>query len=264
MKKAAMSSKLVKSLWPCDDMEFMAVDADGPSGGILCVWKTSVVSLSNCCSTRNFLVLAEGGGDFNEIRSLGERRGCIRRDRGMKDFNALIEGLELSDLPMQGRQYTWSSSSVRGSWSRIDRVLLSTEWLEKYNFKLWGLPRGVSDHCPLLLMEDGKDWGPKPFRFISAWILHPQFISVIKDAWFGIVITGWVGYVILEKLRTLRWTLKKWNIEEFGNVSHSVKLAKAEMHNLDLLAESRELTEAEVGRSCELRKLVWSLYKKQE
>ncbi|KAL7212277.1 hypothetical protein ACSBR2_015034 [Camellia fascicularis] len=210
-----MSSKLVKSLWPCDDMEFMAVDVDRLSGGILCIWKTSVFSLSNCCSIRNFLVLAGmllpdfncvfinvyapndiarkgaawstlrnlksqfiypwclGGGDFNEIRSLRERRGCIRRDRGMKDFNALIEGLELSDLPMRGRQYTWSSSSVRGSWSRIDRVLLSTEWLEKYNFKLWGLPRGVSDHCPLLLMEDGRDWSPKPFRFINAWILHP-------------------------------------------------------------------------------------------
>lgn len=182
----------------------------------------------------------------------------------MKDFNAFIEDMELSDLPMQGRQYTWSNSSVRGSWSRIDRVLLSTKWLEKYNFKLWGLPRGVSDHCPLLLMEDDRDWGPKPFRFINAWTLHPQFLSVIKAAWLGTVVTGWAGYVILVKLRTLRWTLKKWNIEEFGNVSHSVKLAENELHNLDLMAESRELSVTKAGRRCELRKLVWSLYKKQE
>lgn len=113
-------------------------------------------------------------------------------------------------------------------------------------------------------MEDDRDWGPKPFRFINAWTLHPQFLSVIKAAWLGTVVTGWAGYVILVKLRTLRWTLKKWNIEEFGNVSHSVKLAENELHNLDLMAESRELSEIEAGRRCELRKLVWSLYKKQE
>ncbi|XP_028096963.1 uncharacterized protein LOC114296821 [Camellia sinensis] len=198
-KKAGVFEELVKSVWPYDDMEYMSVDADGFSGGILSVWKASVFSLAKCCSLRNFIILSGmilpcfncafinvyspndiarrgvvwnalrnlksqfvdpwclGGGDFIEIRSMGERKGCTRTDKGMKDFNEFIEGVELYDVPMQGRQFTWSNSSVRGSWSRIDRILLSLEWLEKYNFTLWGLPRGLFDHCPLLLMEDSRD-----------------------------------------------------------------------------------------------------------
>lgn len=165
------------------------------------------------------------GGDFNEIRSLGERKGCTRRDKGMLEFNNFIEELELFDVPMHGRQFTWSNSEDGGRWNRIDRVLLSSEWIEKFKLKLWGLPRGVSDHCPLLLMEDGRDWGPKPFRFINAWLLHPDFMSFIKKSWEESTVCGWAGFVIVMKLRHLRLVLKKWNREVFGNVSCSLRKA---------------------------------------
>ncbi|XP_028064362.1 uncharacterized protein LOC114267521 [Camellia sinensis] len=294
-KKVGVSKELVKSIWPYDDLEYMSVDADGFSGGVLCVWKASVFSLAKCCSSRNFLILSGTilprfncvfvnvyapndvtrrgvvwnalrnlkakyvdpwclGRDFNEVRSMGERKGCLRRDKGMREFNEFIEGVELYDVPMQGRQFTWSNSSVRGSWSRIDRILLSSEWLEKFNFTLWGLPRGLSDHCPLLLMEDSRDWGPRPFRFVNAWILHPQFLSVIKFSWVEPEISGWAGFVIQEKLKNLRRVLKSWNHEVFGNVAHLVKAAESELHNLDLLAESRELSNAEVDRRRKLKK----------
>lgn len=95
-------------------------------------------------------------GDFNEIRHLGERRGSSRRDKGMRDFNQFIENLELTDPPMMGRQFTWCNSNDDGRWSRIDRVLMSSEWVERFNFKLWGLERSLSDNYPLLLMEDGR------------------------------------------------------------------------------------------------------------
>ncbi|KAL7247789.1 hypothetical protein ACSBR2_002659 [Camellia fascicularis] len=274
-KKTGVSEELVKSVWPYDDMKYMSIDVDGLSGGILCVWKSSVFSLAKCCSTRNFIILsgtilpcfncvfinvyapndvARRGvvwnalrnlktrfvdpwclvGDFNEIRSMWEMKGCTRRDKGMRDFNEFIEGVQLSDVPMQGRQFTWSNSSVRGSWTRIDRILLSPEWLEKYNFTIWGLLRGLSDHFPLLLMKDTSE------------------------------VKGWAGYVILAKLRNLRWVLKKWNNAVFGNVTHSLKVAESDLHKLDLLAESRELSDAEVDRKRQLRKEVWLLNKKQE
>ncbi|XP_028097432.1 uncharacterized protein LOC114297236 [Camellia sinensis] len=214
-KKEGMSDDLVRSIWHVDELEYMVVNADGSAGGLLCVWKPSVFSLSQCCGSRRFLLLSGTllpdfrcvlvnvyapndavcrrqvwkvitslnlgfpdpwcvGGDFNEIRDLGDRRGCLRRDKGMVEFNEFIEGLALYDVPMHGRQFSWSNSEDGGKWSRIDRVLLAPEWLSRFNFKLWGLPRGVSDHCPLVLMEDERDWGPKPFRFLNAWLLHPN------------------------------------------------------------------------------------------
>ncbi|XP_028055237.1 uncharacterized protein LOC114259414 [Camellia sinensis] len=81
------------------------------------------------------------GGDFNEIRYMGERKGCSSRDRGMKDFNEFVENMELTDLPLLGRQYTWCNALDGYRWSRIDRFLLDVKWLEKFSFKQWGLPR---------------------------------------------------------------------------------------------------------------------------
>lgn len=63
-------------------------------------------------------------GDFNEIRSISERRGCSRRDRGMADLNEFIERCEVHDLPLLGRKYTWGNSMEGERWSRIDRVLV--------------------------------------------------------------------------------------------------------------------------------------------
>lgn len=99
---------------------------------------------------------------------MSDRKGCTRRDKGMLDFNNLIDQLALVDIPLLGRNFTWCNSLEGERWSKIDPFFLELVWLEKYCFKLWALPRGVSDHCPLLLMEDLRNWGPKPFKFINA------------------------------------------------------------------------------------------------
>lgn len=39
------------------------------------------------------------GGDFNEVRFLGERRNCQRIFGSMRHFSDIIEDLELTDLP---------------------------------------------------------------------------------------------------------------------------------------------------------------------
>ena len=44
---------------------------------------------------------------------------------------------------------------------------MNVEWLGVYKWKQWGLPRLLSDHCPVVLSEIDKDWGPKPFRILD-------------------------------------------------------------------------------------------------
>ncbi|KAL7250145.1 hypothetical protein ACSBR1_012198 [Camellia fascicularis] len=84
-------------------------------------------------------------GDFNEITSIVERKGCLRRSRDMSEFGNFINKMELLDIPMMGGQYTWGNSQ---SWSRIDRFLVNPDWLEWFKLKVWGLPRRLSDHLP--------------------------------------------------------------------------------------------------------------------
>ncbi|XP_028052793.1 uncharacterized protein LOC114257220 [Camellia sinensis] len=184
------------------------------------------------------------GGDLNEIRNIGERVGCSRRDKGMRDLNSFIESCELHDLPLLGRKFTWCNAQDGEKWSRIDRILLNPEWLLRYNFKVWGLPRLFSDHCPILLMDDVRDWGPKPFRFINAWTSHPSFPSLVAKVWHESSIIGRAGYVLFQKLKILKVELKKWNFEVFGNLVTKLKKAEEELVELDIVAEDRPLVVA--------------------
>ncbi|XP_028060848.1 uncharacterized protein LOC114264432 [Camellia sinensis] len=204
------------------------------------------------------------GGDFNEIKAIGERKGCVRRDRGMQEFNEFLNNIELVDVPMLGRKYTWSNSQSGACWSRIDRFLLNPEWLVWFNFKLWGLPRILSDHCPILLKEDDRDWGPKPFKFLNAWVLHPSFLKEVEKVWVGTQVEGWAGFRIMVKLRTLKQALKIWNVEVFGHVESKLQEAEAELHSWDLTAEERNLVEVEVRQKIEIRNEVWKLRKRLE
>ncbi|CAL5362149.1 unnamed protein product [Camellia sinensis] len=223
-KGSNVDEMFVKSVWPFELMQFMAVDSEGSAGGLLCVWNPVAFKLVECCSSRNFLLLSgtfnhsfdcvvvnnyapnDGssrgmlwdslvrlkpsfgnpwciGGDYNEIRYLSERRGCLRRDKEMFKFNEFIEKIELSDLPLLGREFIWRNLVDGERWSRIDRFLLEFEWLEVFRLKQWGLPRSVSDHCPLLLMGDARNWGPRPFRFINVWLLHSNFKVMVNKSW---------------------------------------------------------------------------------
>ncbi|XP_028113653.1 uncharacterized protein LOC114311689 [Camellia sinensis] len=135
------------------------------------------------------------GGDFNEIRHKSERVGCSRRDREMKHFNEFIGKCELNDLPLYGRKYTWCNAQESEKLSHIDRVLLGPEWLINFRMKLWGLPRLISDRCPLLMIKDARDWGPKPFRFLNACTLHPSFSKFFVDIWSSTSVSGWIGFI---------------------------------------------------------------------
>ncbi|XP_028086954.1 uncharacterized protein LOC114287711 [Camellia sinensis] len=199
------------------------------------------------------------GGDFNEIRNLGERIGSSRRDRGMKEFNEFIDRWEVNDLPMVGRKFTWYNAHDGHKWSRIDRFLLSPEWIERYRYKLWGLPRLVSDHCPIVLMEDERDWGPKPFKFLNAWLLHPQFTSFVENTWKELQIQGIAGVILLRKLQALKMVLKQWNKEVYGNTAAQLKASEDKLNTLDLRAEVKPLEDAEIKQKSEARNEMWRL-----
>ncbi|XP_028056846.1 uncharacterized protein LOC114260849 [Camellia sinensis] len=182
----------------------------------------------------------------------------------MTDFDGLIDQLSLVDLPMLGRSFTCCNAQDGERWSKIDRFLLDSRWLEEYSFKQWGLPRSISDHCPVLLKGDVRNWGSKPFRFINAWLLHPKFIVEVKKSWEEAVDPGWAGFRLKRKLANLRAHLKKWNSEVFGNVDVQLKRADEEYHEFDLVAKSRTLFESETLRMRVVRSLVWSLRRRKE
>ena len=182
----------------------------------------------------------------------------------MNDFNEFIDRMEFLDMPMLGRNFTWCNSFDGDRWSRLDRFLVNPIWLEKFRLKLWGLPRSMSDHCPLLLMEDDRNWGPRPFRFLNAWTLHPKFLELVRRSWSQNEIEGWAGYRFRRKLYALKEDLKLWNTEIFGNVDNQLKMAEEELHELDLKAEAGPLVESEIQRRRVVRDQMWKLSRRKQ
>lgn len=74
----------------------------------------------------------------------------------------------------------------------------------------------LSDHFPIFIEEEVKDWGPSPFRFFNQWMQHHSFKEFVSEKWNTFNIQGWGGYVVKKKLKLLKVELKKWREEVFG------------------------------------------------
>jgi hypothetical protein len=67
-----------------------------------------------------------GGGDFNLTRSSKEKNNTRFKDRWSSLFNAVINSLELRELELLGRQFTWANNLPTPTYEKLDRVLIST------------------------------------------------------------------------------------------------------------------------------------------
>jgi exonuclease III len=158
------------------------------------------------------------GGDFNAILRASERKGssAVNRQGERIAFTRFVEEMEVIDVPVLGKKFSWFSSDGK-SMSRIDRFLLSDGFTAKFGVNgQWIGYRDISDHCPIWLLVSAENWRPKPFRVINGWFDHPDFYSFVETCWNGFVVRGKKAFVIKEKFRLLKECLRKWNREVFG------------------------------------------------
>ncbi|XP_028074328.1 uncharacterized protein LOC114276708 [Camellia sinensis] len=226
-KNVAITDREVREIWVRTRMEFMSVDSKGTIFNSYECVLLNIYAPNDVGERRklwdSLLNLKQGlpkpwclCGDFNEIRHIGKRKSYFRRERGMTKLNEFIENSEVQDLPLLRRKFTWCNSR--------------------------------EDHSPLLLMEDERNWGPKPFRFLNALCLHPNFFS----------------FVVKKKLKDLKLALQQWNKEVYGSVPNKLKAVEKEVHNLDLQAENREQDQYEKARRRAASEEVWRLHRMME
>jgi hypothetical protein len=86
------------------------------------------------------------------MRNSGEKNNERFHNRWPFLFNAIIDELNLRELEMLDRKYTWANNLSNMTFEKLDRVLVSTEWEEKFPLStVHVLPRVISDQIPLLL-----------------------------------------------------------------------------------------------------------------
>jgi hypothetical protein len=70
--------------------------------------------------------------DFNIINP-SEKSNDRYDDRWPFLFNAIIDGLDLWEIEMPRRKYTWANSLSTPTYERLNRVLVSTDWEQNFS-----------------------------------------------------------------------------------------------------------------------------------
>ena len=87
---------------------------------------------------------------------------------------------------MTGRQFTWANNLERPTYEKLDRILVTTEWDQKYPLSsVRALSRDISDHTPLLLNsgEQNSSSSQHSFKFELGWLLRDGFYDMVREVW---------------------------------------------------------------------------------
>ena len=188
------------------------------------------------------------GGDFNIIRKPKEKNNDNYNPRWPIMFNAIINSLELKELELSGRQYTWASRREIPTFEKLDRVLVTTEWEQKYPLvTVQALTRVGSDHTPLFV--DSGDHAHigniARFSFELAWLRMEGFYEMVAAEWSAPAKGNSPIEVWQNKIRHLRRFLKGWAKNQSGKYKKEKERLLKLIDDLDVKAETIPLSVSE-------------------
>jgi hypothetical protein len=75
---------------------------------------------------------------------------------------------------------------------------------------------------------------------------HKEFLNVVEGAWGSQNVVGWMGFVLKEKLKGLKVSLKEWHKLEFGGGEERIVTIIDDIKELDVRGEVVGLSDQEV------------------
>lgn len=100
----------------------------------------------------------------------------------------------------------------------------------------------ISDHTPLWMKSNDVNWGPKPFKVINGWFENKEFVSFVEESCKKMRIEGKHAYVLKEKMKLFRNTLRTWNKEVFGWLDLKVEEAVSRINDEEVTPNSVEVS----------------------
>lgn len=180
------------------------------------------------------------GGDFNTIKTIEEKQGGQHPDRNsLLDFNTFINSNGLHDIGYTGSKFTWCSDNPREMiWERLNKVLGNSKALDSLNIKVLHGPRGISDHSPLICLNDEPRSWKSSFKYQTMWYTHPQCLDVIQETWNQHSNLPRL-YKFYHKLRATKQALADWNTNTFGRINNRIATATSILQDLELKIQLR-------------------------
>lgn len=177
-------------------------------------------------------------GDFNMIYKASDKNNDRLDRRLMTKFRQMLQELELKEINLQGRKYTWTNGQENPTMTRIDRCFSSIQWEESFpTCHLQALVSTLSDHCPLMLQGATQTNVYSGFRFENYWIHMPGFKEVVSTAWNKPVqATDAFRKLHIKMSRTAK-ALKQWQRTNIGNIKMQTIVAKEILWQMDVAEE---------------------------
>lgn len=180
-------------------------------------------------------------GDFNFYRSSSNRN---REGGNMHDimiFNEIISNLDLLEIPLKGRKFTWSNMRNGPLLEQIDWVFPTSNWTSDFpNTLLLPMARPTSDHIPCRIQIGTSIPKAQIFRFENFWVDHLGFFYLVQSVSNSNVNAPNSASRIIAKFKLLRAALKKWR-KGLSNLSKLIRNCNSVLATLDAFEEKRPL-----------------------
>uniref|UniRef100_A0A2N9GTW6 Reverse transcriptase domain-containing protein n=1 Tax=Fagus sylvatica TaxID=28930 RepID=A0A2N9GTW6_FAGSY len=219
-KLTAVSQTLVRSLWRCRYVDWLSLDSVGASGGIILMWDRRIVQR-----------IEEATGTY----SISCR------------FREVASGFE------------WAFSGVYGPKRTVERSLM---WEELASVTAWWeVPWCVGGDFNVARYPTERagaaDISPS-MREFSDFIFSMGLIDLPMEGgsftWSNARSRSRIdSYVLVQKLKSLKTDLYKWNKEVFGDVNVRKNDLMAQIQDLDMLEENRQLSNEEAVAKAHLQ-----------
>jgi hypothetical protein len=163
-------------------------------------------------------------GDFNLICRVQDKSNNRINRTMISIFQRVINHLQVRELNLLGRRFTWTNNQNPPTMTRIDKAFCTSAWDDLYaNPTLQSLSSSTSDHCPLLPTPFLSPRTKPIFRFESFWVSLPEFNEVVTEAWNKETPQSINGMLSLHvKLCMVATTLNNWSKSLMSHANPSV------------------------------------------
>ncbi|KAE8801563.1 hypothetical protein D1007_22777 [Hordeum vulgare] len=218
--------------------EHAALNAVGTRGRVLLGWRTDRYVASDIHVGEFFITARFSPVDRGQPWSLTTDLSVLD-----ESFSRALDRSALHELPLIGRKYTWSNEQAVPTLVRLDRAFHNVEWEMRFpTAKLLPQASSISDHCPLLLIDENVIHINRRFRYESYWQYIRGFQEVVKQAW--IVSTGDSSSITRLSIKLWRTSkaLRAWSKTFVGDVQKQMLIVNEMVMQLDGAQQIRDLS----------------------
>ncbi|XP_071679920.1 uncharacterized protein [Lolium perenne] len=178
----------------------------------------------------------------------------------MGRFRRTLSNLDLKEVYLNGRRFTWSNERVQPTLEKLDRVFTTVDWEDLFpDAFLSALSSGPSDHCPLVLSLALDLHRGRRFQFQSFWPKVDGFLQVVREVSTTQPCEPNPFKRLDQKLRATTKRLASWSSKFIGSVKLQILMATELILRFDIAMESRPLSPQERALRCLLKKKLLGL-----